>query len=102
MMKTINDRPIRRKYDADLKARVLEMIANGQPVTQVAQASGIGENLIYKRKNARRQASEPSSQREKNHGEVVAENERLKGKTKQMELGQAVLKKALAIFSRQT
>jgi len=38
----------RRKYDADFKQEVLQMIANGRPVREVAESLGISENLIYK------------------------------------------------------
>jgi transposase len=38
----------RRKYDADFKQQVLQMIANGRPVREVAEWLGIGENLIYR------------------------------------------------------
>ena len=41
-----------KKYDADFKVQVLKMVENGKPFTEVAQALGIGENLIYRWKNA--------------------------------------------------
>ncbi len=36
-----------RKYDAESKQQVLQMIANGRPLKEVAESLGIGENLIY-------------------------------------------------------
>ncbi len=38
----------RRKYDAEFKQQVLQMIGNGRPVREVAESLGIGENLIYR------------------------------------------------------
>ena len=37
----------RRKYDADFKQQVLQMISHGHAVREVAESLGIGENLIY-------------------------------------------------------
>jgi len=38
----------RCKYDAEFKAEVLKMVASGKPVTEISQALGIGENIIYR------------------------------------------------------
>ena len=38
----------RRKYDADFKAEVLKMVANGQSVAYASKALGISENIIYR------------------------------------------------------
>ncbi len=56
------DQP-RRKYDDEFKRQALQMIANGQAVRSVAQALGIGENLLHKWKQAAR-ASESPDERE--------------------------------------
>ncbi|MBC8111814.1 MAG: transposase [Verrucomicrobia bacterium] len=92
----------RRKYDADFKAQVIKMVENGKPVTEVAQALGIGENLIYRWKNAIKPKS-GLDKRGKNEdsNNLQSENQALREKIKQMEMEQAILKKALAIFSRQ-
>ena len=42
----------RRKYDATFKEEVLKMVASGRPVSEIAQALGVGENLIYRWKAA--------------------------------------------------
>ena len=89
MMKPKNTR---RQYDAEFKAQVLQMVANGQPATQVAQALGISQHLIYKWKKIRR--ADSLDKREKNHSQLMTENEQLREKIRQMELEQAVLKKA--------
>ncbi len=49
----------RRKYEADFKAEVLLMVASGKPVTEISQALGIGDNIIYRWKSKQRQASSP-------------------------------------------
>ncbi len=47
-MKEKKGKEQRRKYDAEFKQQVLQMIANGRPVREVAESLGIGENLIYR------------------------------------------------------
>ncbi len=44
----------RRKYDADFKAEVLKMLANGQTAAYIANALGISENIIYRWKSINR------------------------------------------------
>ena len=44
--KTVKTR--RRKYDVEFKQDVVNMIASGRPVPEVAQSLGIGSNLIYR------------------------------------------------------
>ncbi len=47
-----NTKKTRRKYDAAFKEEVLKMVASGRPVPEIAQALGVGDNLIYRWKNA--------------------------------------------------
>lgn len=91
------NKPInRRKYDATFKADVLKMIANGQSVAYVAQALGISEALIYKWKQRMKRE-------EKYHpSDIMIENQRLQQRINQLETEREILKKALAIISRQT
>ena len=91
----------RRKYDAEFKAEVLKMVASGKPVTEIAQALGIGENIIYRWKSKQRQVS---SQRNAagQSADVWQEVDQLREKLRQTELERDILKKALAIFSRAT
>jgi transposase len=91
----------RRKYDADFKAEVLKMVASGKPVTEISQALGIGENIIYRWKSKQRQVS---SQQGKvgQVTDVWQEVDQLREKLRQTELEREILKKALAIFSRAT
>ena len=82
----------RRKYDDEFKRQALQMIANGQAVRSVAQALGVGENLLHKWKHTAR-AHQPPDERE------VLE---LRARLRQVEQERDILKKALSIFSRQT
>ncbi len=76
----------RRKYDDEFKRQALQMIANGQAVRSVAQALGIGENLLHKWKQAAR-ASESPDERE------VSE---LGARLRQVEQERDILKKCMA------
>jgi transposase len=89
----------RRKYDAEFKTEVLKMVAKGQSVAYVSQALGISENIIYRWKQKRK------GEKEGGKGDLSslsAENQQLKERVRQLETEREVLKKALAIFSRQT
>ncbi len=83
----------RRKYDEEFKRQALQMIHNGQSVRSLAEALGVGENLLHKWKQ--RKQTGPS-------GEVEKEVEHLRSRLKQVEMERDILKKALSIFSRQT
>jgi transposase len=92
----------RRKYDAAFKTEVLQMVSNGRPAGEVAQALGIGENLIYKwkRSKAAGQPAGPPAALEPCPFELQAENERLKSALRRAEQERDILKKALFIFSQ--
>jgi transposase len=99
-MQPKNQPPKRRKYDPTFKADVLKMIANGQSVAYVAQTLGISEALIHKwkqrnKREEKQRLSEPVS-------DTLLENQRLQQRVSQLETEREILKKALAIFSRQT
>ena len=85
----------RRKYDAEFKQQLLNLIANGQSVSEVSQTFGVGENLLHR---WRRQGKAVS----KTQPAFPVEVEELRIKLKQVEMERDILKKALAIFSRQT
>ena len=87
----------RRKYDADFKKEVVEMIASGRPVSEVAQALGIGTKLIYKwSKQVRQNAMSRTGE-----AEVLfdADKALLHKRIKELELERDSFKKALGIFS---
>ena len=88
----------RRKYDADFKQQVLQMIANGRPVREVAESLGIGENLIYRWRS--RQESKVTEGKE--NTSATTDQQALLRRIRELETERDILKKALAIFSRQT
>jgi transposase len=90
----------RRKYDADFKAEVLKMVANGQSVSYVSKALGISENLIYRWKQKRKGENNEGVQPDISL--LSVKNQQLKDRVRQLETEREILKKALAIFSRQT
>lgn len=93
----------RRKYDDSFKTEVLKMISDGRPVNEVAQALGIGENLIYKwRRREKTQLKETLNQQAPGASDLLIENERLKAALRKTEQERDILKKALHIFSRET
>ena len=56
-MKEQNPPKKRRSYDADFKANILKMNADGRSVSSLSESFGINENLIYRWK---RQSSSSS------------------------------------------
>lgn len=85
----------RRKYDAAFKQEVLSMVSNGRSVKEVAQALGIGENILYRwRSRARAQAGAPAW--------AAEDPEALHKRIRELEVERDILKKALAVFSRGT
>lgn len=92
----------RRKYDASFKKEVLSMVANGRPVSEVSQALGIGENLIYKWRSRSSAQVLPSTGPEAESADLVAQNQELRALLRKAEEERDILKKALLIFSRQT
>ena len=78
----------RRKYDADFKAEVLKMVANGQSVSYVSKALGISENLIYrwKRKGENNEGVQPDISL------LSVENQQLKDRVRQLETEREILK----------
>jgi transposase len=89
---TINGRP-RRKYDAEFKASAVQMLQNGQSVSEVSRALGVGESLLHKWRTALNQTPDSGD---------LAELDRLRRQVKQLEMERDILKKALSVFSRQT
>jgi transposase len=88
----------RRKYDADFKQQVLQMIATGRPVREVAESLGIGENLIYRWRSCQQSKG---TEGEENARPTIDQQALLK-RIRELEMERDILKKALAIFSRQT
>lgn len=84
-------RPPKRKYDTEFKQQALQLIRLGQSVRSVAQTLGISENLLHQWKAQALGQPHPLEQE-------VAE---LRAKLRLVEQERDILKKAVAIFSRQ-
>ncbi len=83
--------PKRRKYDADFKAEVLKMVASGKPVSEISQALGIGDNIIYRWKSKQRQVASPQGKAGQ-AADVWQEVDQLREKLRQTELERDILK----------
>jgi transposase len=81
----------RRKYDEEFKRNALKLIEQGQSVRSVSQALGVAEGQLHKWKRAARRHASPNQ-------EEVTE---LRAQLRQLQIERDILKKALAIFSRQ-
>ena len=83
-----------RRYDAEFKANILRLHAQGRSVADLEEAFGVHHTVIYrwKKKAAKTTASPPSAQAE----QVADLQRRLAQVTEERD----ILKKALAIFSR--
>jgi len=92
----------RRKYDATFKEEVLKMVASGRPVSEIAQALGVGENLIYRWKAASKGSNKGKNRPNDTHQfpDANAEIERLKAELRRTEQERDILKKALGILGR--
>jgi transposase len=82
----------RRKYDEEFRRQALTMVRHGQSVRSVAQALGISESLLHHWRRATRA----------DQSDAELEVEQLRQRLKQVEMERDILKKALALFSRQT
>ena len=98
-----NTKKTRRKYDGAFKEEVLKMVASGRPVSEIAQALGIGDNLIYRWKNATRGGMGKMDARlndANQQPDAFVEIERLKAELRRTEQERDILKKALGILGR--
>jgi len=85
----------RRSYDAAFKANILKLNADGRTVSSLSASFGVNENIIYRwKKLARhRENSSPSTD--------LSEVLELRKEVESLREERDILKKALAIFSRQ-
>ncbi|WP_315815486.1 transposase [Paraflavitalea speifideaquila] len=85
----------RRKYDATFKEEVLKMVASGRPISEIAQALGVGENLIYRWKSGTQNANKGNAgtNASNNLPDATAEIERLKAELRRTEQERDILKK---------
>ena len=87
-MQAQNQLKHRRKYDADFKAEVLKMLANGQTAAYIANALGISENIIYRWKSMNQVGKKVLVQQ----GDLALENQQLKERVRQLETEREILK----------
>lgn len=88
----------KRKYTAEFKADVLRLVANGEPILAVARKMGISDSLIHSWR-----AAEKKTKGEKSSDQTLQEEvENLRRQLRQTEMERDILKKAVAIFSRQS
>ena len=86
---------MKRKYDAEFKRNAVQKVLDGQSAASVTRELGIGENLIYKWKNAFLQNGDGAQS-----GEQLSEIEVLKKRNRELEQENEILKKAALIFGR--
>ncbi len=86
----------KRKYTAEFKADVLRLVANGEPIMVVARKMGISDSLI------RAWRKTDNKGEKKTERSLQQEVDTLRKQLRQAEMEREILKKAVAIFSRQT
>lgn len=86
----------KRKYTAEFKADVLRLVANGEPIMAVARKMGISDSLIHAWRKADDKGEKKTDQ------DLQQEVDSLRRQLRQTEMEREILKKAVAIFSRQT
>ena len=86
----------RRQYDDDFRQSAVKMMLNGQSVSYVSQALGVGQAILYKWK------AEHSGFNRQGSVDASLETQQLKQRVKQLEMERDILKKALSIFSQVT
>lgn len=86
----------KRKYTAEFKADVLRLVSNGEPIMAVARKMGISDSLIHAWRKANDKGESKTDQ------DLQKEVDSLRKQLRQTEMEREILKKAVAIFSRQT
>ncbi len=91
----------RRKYDREFKEDAIRLIVDGgRTVREVARDLGIHENMLHRWKQEYLQDKEHSFPGKGNMKPQEEEIFKLKRKIADLEEDRAILKKALAIFSK--
>lgn len=78
------------------------MVEDGRSVSEVSQALGIGENLLYRWRKRERVKQEKQLGQLPQASSLAQENARLRAALHRAEQERDILKKALNIFSRET
>lgn len=86
----------KRKYTVEFMADVLRLVANGEPIMAVARKMGISDSLIHAWRKADDRGEKKTDQ------SLQQEVNSLRRQLRQTEMEREILKKAVAIFSRQT
>ncbi|QIP16549.1 transposase [Spirosoma aureum] len=89
------------KYTDEFKADVLRLVANGEPIMAVARKMGISDSLIHAWRKANDNRSAEAGEK-KTDQNLQQEVDSLRKQLRQSEMEREILKKAVAIFSRQT
>lgn len=91
----------KRKYTAEFKADMLRLVANGEPIMAVARKMGISDSIIHAwRKTDNNRSAEAGEK--KTDQSLQQEVDSLPKQLSQAETEREILKKDVAIFSRQT
>jgi len=90
-----------RKYDKEFKQNAVRLvIEGGRKVPEVAKSLGIHENLLYRWKIKYLKDKENAFPGKGHMTPVEEENRRLKKENANIKLERDILKKALAVFSK--
>ena len=101
-MQSKNTQKPRRKYDASFKEEVVNMMASGRAVPDIARSLGVGENIIYRWRRQALGNSETAVAAPATASAQVSLSEHLalQKRLRELEMERDILKKALGIFSR--
>ena len=90
----------RKRYTPEFKAQLVELVALGKPVPEVAQEFGIGTSLLYKWIGKNPQPGQPGGEGLQAAGEeaAAAELPRLRREIAHLKLENDILKKAAVIL----
>ena len=92
----------RRQFDKEFKLMAVELCQSGKSTSTVAEELGLRPELVnrWKREYEQREGGSFSGNGKQIQSELEVENTRLKKLLKEAELENAILKKAVGIFSR--
>ena len=91
----------RKRYTPEFKAQLIELVAIGKPVPEVAQEFGIGTSLLYKWVGRNPQPGQRGGEGQRAAGEeaaAAAELPRLRREIAHLKLENDILKKAAVIL----
>ena len=91
----------RRRYDADFKKEAVRLVLNGKSINEAASDLGISSNILAR---WRREYLEHNDQAFPGQGKLKPEDERIRKLERELRdvtEERDILKKALAIFSKQ-